>query len=261
VQDPRVFFQREDVWEVPREQYLRSPGQTGPGYGPRARPMRSYYVTMRLPGYSGAEFILMLPFTPKEKNNMIAWLAARCDGENYGELKTFRFPKGKWIPGPNQVEATIDQNTEISQQLTLWSQRGSGVTRGNLLVIPVAGGVLYVEPLYIQAEQAAVPQLKRIIVAYGGRVAMRKSLEESIRALFGVGEPAAAPIPQPEEPRARGYPAQAAELLQRTVQQYEEAAEALKEYSRRMEEMEETLRRLERAITPEEDEESEEQGE
>lgn len=255
VQDPRVFFQREDVWEVPREQYLRSPGQTGPGYGPRARPMRSYYVTMRLPGYSGAEFILMMPFTPKEKNNMIAWLAARCDGENYGELKTFRFPKGKWIPGPNQVEATIDQNTEISQQLTLWSQRGSGVTRGNLLVIPVAGGVLYVEPLYIQAEQAAVPQLKRIIVAYGGRVAMRKNLEESIRALFGIGEPAAGPVPQPEEPGARGYPAQAAELLQRTVRQYEEAAEALKEYRRRMDEMEETLRRLERAIAPEEDEE------
>ncbi len=248
VRDPRVFFLREDIWEVPREQYARSPGEGQRGHGPRARPVQSYYITMRLPEGRGAEFVLMLPFTPKGKSNMIAWLAARCDGDHYGELKALRLPKGKVIYGPNQVEARIDQNTEISQQLTLWSQRGSGVTRGNLLVIPVAGGILYVEPLYIQAEEGAVPELKRVIVAYGERVVMRKGRREAIRALFEGPETVVAPEAKPQKPRPEGYLSEAADLLRQAVRQHEQATQALREYRRRMEKLEETLRRLEQAL-------------
>ncbi|MFO8008720.1 MAG: UPF0182 family protein [Candidatus Brocadiia bacterium] len=237
MQDPRVFYNQEDLWEVPMEFYRG-----------RHRPVRSYFITMRLPDGERAEFILMLPFTPQGKDNMIAWLAARCDGEHYGELTAFIFPKGKVVYGPKQVEARIDQDPDISQQLTLWSQRGSEVIRGNLLVIPVAGGILYVEPLYIQAETGAVPQLRRIITADGERVSMRPTLSESLAGLFE-GVAPTAPPEQPAKPTVPAAVPEARELHRQVQERYNAAQKAQRagdwaEYGRQMEQMEEVLDEL-----------------
>jgi hypothetical protein len=140
---------------------------------------------MKLPDADRDEFILLLPFVPTGKENMISWLAARCDGEHYGELVLYQFPKQKLIYGPRQVEARIDQDPAISELITLWGQGGSRVVRGNLLVIPIEDSLLYVEPLYLQAESSQFPELKRVIVAFENQIAMRPTLEESLAAIFG----------------------------------------------------------------------------
>ncbi|HEX55308.1 MAG TPA: UPF0182 family protein, partial [Candidatus Altiarchaeales archaeon] len=144
-----------------------------------------YYIMTRPPGYDDLEFILMIPLTPKNKDNMIAWMVARCDFDRgYGDLIVYKFPKEKLIYGPMQIEARIDQDDEISQQLTLWSQRGSDVIRGNLLIIPIEDSLLYVEPLYIRAERATMPELKRVIVSYASRVVMGRNLDDAFEKLF-----------------------------------------------------------------------------
>jgi len=174
MEDPQVFYNREDLWQIPIESFEG-----------REIVMEPYYTIMRLPGGDAAEMILMLPFTPSRKDNMIAWLAARCDGEALGRRVVFQFPKQELVYGPRQIEARIDQDADISQQLTLWSQRGSNVIRGNLLVIPLGGSVLYVEPLYLRAESGALPELKRVIVALGNRIAMDVSLETALARVLG----------------------------------------------------------------------------
>jgi hypothetical protein len=151
--------------------------------------MESYYLIMKLPEEDREEFILLLPFVPTGKDNMISWLAARCDKENYGNLILYQFPKQKLIYGPRQIEARIDQDPDISEMITLWSQAGSGVVRGNLLVIPIGNSLMYVEPLYLQAESSQLPELKRVIVSYENRIAMRNTLDEALRAVFAPGEP------------------------------------------------------------------------
>lgn len=174
MKDPNVFYNKEDAWEIPNEIY---------GTGQRVK-VEPYYIIMKLPGQDETEFILMTSFTPTTKDNMISWMAARSDEENYGEILLYKYPKDRLVYGPSQVEATIDQDSEISQQLTLWSQRGSSVTRGNLLVIPIEDSVLYVEPLYLQSEQGQLPQLKRVIVSDGNQVVMEETLQEALGALF-----------------------------------------------------------------------------
>ena len=144
---------------------------------------------MKLPGESKEEFVLMTSFSPIKKDNMVAWMAARSDKENYGKLLLYKFPKDKLIYGPLQIEAKIDQDSEISQQLTLWSQQGSRVTRGNLLVIPIKNSLLYIEPLYIQAETGQLPELKRIFVSDGETVVMEETLAEALNTLFGKAKP------------------------------------------------------------------------
>src|SRR5215510_257023 len=139
---------------------------------------------MRLPGEALEEFILMLPMVPNKRDNMIAWLAARCDGPAYGTLIEFAFPKEKLLYGPAQIEARIDQDTTISQQLSLWNQTGSRVIRGNLLVIPIDDALLYVEPLYLSAEKRELPELKRLIASAGDRVAMHQEVGPLLAALF-----------------------------------------------------------------------------
>ena len=132
---------------------------------------------MRLPGEPQAEFFLMIPMVPSRRDNMIAWLAARCDPPDYGKLIVYEFPKEKLVYGPFQIEARINQNTEISQQLTLWNQMGSRVIRGaNLLVIPIENSILYVSPLYLRAEHGHLPELKRVIASYGEHVVMKETL-------------------------------------------------------------------------------------
>lgn len=173
--DPQVFYNKEDEYNITQE------ASTG-----TQKPMDAYYVILRLPNEPKEEFLLMLPFTPAGgKNNTIAWLAGRSDGENYGKLLAFKLPKDRLVYGPLQIEARIDQDPVISAQLTLWSQRGSQVIRGNLLMIPLENSFLYVEAIYLQAEQSKLPELKRVIVASGNRIAMEPTLQASLAAVFG----------------------------------------------------------------------------
>ncbi|CCU79463.1 INTEGRAL MEMBRANE PROTEIN (Rhomboid family) [Halanaerobium saccharolyticum subsp. saccharolyticum DSM 6643] len=182
MEDPVVYYNREDVWSIPQENYQGS-----------TIPVEPYYIMNQLPGEEEAEFILMTPFTPSNRNNMIAWMAARNDGENYGELFAYRFPKDQLVYGPSQIESRIDQESEISQLLTLWSQQGSNVIRGNLLVIPVNNSVLYVEPIFLQADSGGIPELRRVILSYKNKIIMRENLEEALKAMFEEGAGLAVP--------------------------------------------------------------------
>ena len=179
--DPQVFYNREDQWGFPRE-----------NYGGDTTTMQPYYVIMRLPGESHEEYILMLPMVPSGRDNMIAWLAARCDGSDYGHLFEYAFSKDSLFYGPYQIQARINQNPDISRQLSLWNQMGSKVILGNLIVIPIQNALLYVEPLYIRAENGQLPELQRVLAAYGDRVVMRDDLPQTLDALFtGVAAPPA----------------------------------------------------------------------
>jgi uncharacterized membrane protein (UPF0182 family) len=171
---PQVFYNREDVWVSPKERY-----------GGDIVPMDPYYVLMKLPGEDRLQFLLMTPVTPNNRDNMIAWIAARSDFPGYGELLAFKLSKDSLIYGPLQVEATIDQDTTISRQLSLWDQHGSHVIRGNLLVIPIDHSFLYIEPVFLLAEGTNIPQLKRVIVSDGTHLAMESTLAESLAVVFG----------------------------------------------------------------------------
>ena len=178
--DPQVFYNREDLWVAPKEKYDNA-----------VNPMEPYYILMKLPGSDQLEYLILTPFTPQNRDNMIAWLAARCDFPDYGKMLFYELPKEKLIYGPNQISAMIDQSTTISQQLTLWDQKGSNVIRGKLIVIPIENSFLYVVPLYLKAEGTNFPQLKRVIVATGDKVVMEPTLDEALSSLFGTspGQP------------------------------------------------------------------------
>ena len=177
MRDPQVFYNREDLWDIPQE--LVETAQQA---------MEPYYVIMRAPGSDQVEFMLIRPYTPKQRQNMVAWLYADCDGAEYGELSIVKLSKDKLVYGPLQIEARADQDPLISQQLSLWNQRGSRVLRGNLLVIPIEDTFLYVEPLYLEAESGQLPELIRIIVAYNDRVVMAETLSEALlQVLNGEG--------------------------------------------------------------------------
>jgi uncharacterized membrane protein (UPF0182 family) len=208
-----VFYNREDLWQFPRE----------PADGATTL-MAPYYIVIRLPGEAQAEFFLMLPMVPSRRDNMIAWLAARCDPPDYGKLIAYEFPKDKLVYGPFQIEALINQNTEISQQLTLWNQMGSRVIRGNLLVIPIENSILYVSPLYLRAAEGQLPELKRVIAAYGDRVVMKETLAEALSALFDSGAAPRAPSTSMGTPLA----APTAEQARKALDHYNQAIERLK---------------------------------
>jgi uncharacterized membrane protein (UPF0182 family) len=178
MRDVNVFYNKEDLWQVPNETFEEGSTQA----------VEPYYVVLKLPGEPDSEFVLIQPFTPNNKDNLIAWMAARSDGENYGKLVTYRFPKQELIFGPLQIEGRIDQNPEISAQITLWDQGGSEVIRGNLLVLPIGKSLLYVEPLYLRAENGQIPELKRVILATSERIVMEETLAEALVALFDTGE-------------------------------------------------------------------------
>ena len=174
ITDPNQFYSREDLWAIPIEQSF---GQE--------QLMEPYYTILQLPGYDEPEYVLILPFTPDQRNNMIAWMVARCDQPNYGDVELFLFPKERVILGPRQIENRIDQDTVISEQFTLWSQAGSQVIRGNLLVLPINDALLYVEPIFLQAETGGLPELARVIVSYEETVVMGQSLDEALVQVFG----------------------------------------------------------------------------
>lgn len=177
--DARVFYNREDVWAIPREIYAIGTGANG-----ETVPVEPYYVVMPLPGSTETEYLLIQPFTPAGKDNMIAWMAARNDEPHYGELIVYELPKQELVFGPLQIEARIGQETEISQQFALWNQQGSRVIRGNLLVIPMNGRFLYVEPVYLESQTGRIPELKRVIVATDARIAMETTLAGALASLL-----------------------------------------------------------------------------
>ena len=172
--NPAVFYNKEDQWDVPA---IDSDGRTAV--------MEPYYTIMKLPGEQNAEFIQMLPFTPRRKDNLAAWMVARSDGEHYGKLMVFQFPKQKLIFGPRQIVARINQDEEISPQITLWNQQGSQVIQGTLLVVPIEESLLYIRPLYLRAADGQIPELKRVIVAYQNEIVMEETLALALNRLFG----------------------------------------------------------------------------
>jgi len=240
MEDTRVFYNKEDVWAFANEVYA---GNT--------QPVEAYYTMLQLPGEEEEEFVIMLPFTPANKQNMVAWMAARSDPANYGELIVFLFPRGKLISGPMQVEAYVDQDTTISQQLSLWDQRGSNVIRGNLLVLPVDDSILYIEPLYLQAAQSQLPELARVIVSYNENVVMETSLDRALVAIFGEREqvPPEEEPPAPTQPPAPGLDADLSELAARASELYDQAQSRLAEgdwagYGELMEELRQVLEEM-----------------
>ncbi len=238
MQDPQVFYNREDVWEIPRELYAGT-----------EQLMEPYYVVMQLPGEEEPEYILMLPFTPKQKDNMIAWLAARCDPPYYGQMVAFLLPKQQLVFGPRQIEARIDQDPDISRLLTLWSQRGSQVIRGNLLAIPIDDDLLYVEPIYLRAETGELPELKRVVVASGNRIVMRETLEDALNVVLGGKPPEEGPGPSAAPTETVVPVGTTEELASEALRLYEEAMDRLRVgdwagYGQRMEKLHQILQRL-----------------
>lgn len=215
---PRIFYNKEDQWEIPavtQEAGIRQ----GSVMAPR-------HVIMRLPGEEEEEFILMIPFTPRAKDNLSAWMVARSDGENYGKLLVYRFPKDKLIFGPKQIIGRINQDAEISRQISLWDQRGSQVIQGPLLVIPIEESLIYVRPLYLKAEDGKIPELKRVIVAYENKIAMEETLEAGLSRIFGLATEAQ-PTRTVETPPPPTQ--ETGELLKRAVEAYEAALRAQRE--------------------------------
>jgi len=213
MQDPRVFYNQEDLWQTPTE--MRETGETL---------MTPYYVIMRLPGAEKPEFLMIRPYVPAGKQNMIAWLYADSDGADYGQLGVYKFSKELLVYGPIQVEARINQDPYISQQLTLWSQYSSSVIRGNLIVIPLDGTLLYIEPLYLQAESGRLPELKRVLVAHGNRVAMANDLATALKQVLGEEAPPVTTV-EPPVPPAEPLPTDVGALA-RSAQAHYEAAQA-----------------------------------
>src|SRR6185369_14887106 len=186
--NPETFYHREDQWQIPNV-----PGGANTSESQNRSTSEAFlrHMVMRLPGEREPEFILMRPFTPRQKDNLAAWMVARNDGANYGKLVVFSFPRQSLVFGPNQIVNRINQDTEVSRQITLWDQRGSEVLRGELLVLPIEGALIYVQPLYLRAQGGRIPELKRVVAAHEGRVAMAETLDGALAALLGGSVPAA----------------------------------------------------------------------
>ena len=180
--NPATFYNGEDQWDIPSL-----------GEGAQGRPMSPYYTVMKLPGEKEAEYIQMLPYTPRQKDNLAAWMVARSDGPNYGQLVVFQLPKQTVIFGPRQIAARISQDQVIAPQITLWNQQGSEVIQGSLLVIPIEESLLYIRPMYLRAANGRIPELKRVVVAYQNQIVMENTLETALARLFPAGGAASRP--------------------------------------------------------------------
>jgi len=239
--DTEMFYNQEDKWNLPTEKVYDKEENMDP-----------YYTITKLPDGQKPEYVLILPFTPKNKTNMIAWMAARSDTPNYGDLLVYEFPKQQLVYGPMQIEARIDQDTTISQQLTLWNQRGSSVIRGNLLVIPIKNALLYVEPIYLQAEQSKMPELRRVVVAHGDKVVMEPTLDLALNRIFGT------PIETEQEsivtgPKTDNQTNTMQELITQANDLYNQAQDRLKDgdwagYGEAISKLEETLGAMSESI-------------
>jgi uncharacterized membrane protein (UPF0182 family) len=255
-QNTKVFFQREDLWSIATQVGLDDQGKK------QTQPIDPYFVLMQLPGENIAnEFAIILPFTPSNRNNMIGWMAGRCDGENYGKLLVYNFPKSRLIDGPLQIEARIDQNAQLSSQFTLWNQQGSRVLRGHLLVIPIGRSLLYVEPVYLRAESSPMPELRLVVLAIQDRIGYGKSFEEAMTNLFGEAHRPQAQGEQQKEkpadaaakpgPSPGATPQDAQQLIIRALQEFEDyqrltAQGKLAEAGQKLEQHKRTLEELQR---------------
>ncbi|MFQ5896643.1 MAG: UPF0182 family protein [Candidatus Methylomirabilia bacterium] len=243
MEDPQVFYNKEDLWAVPQR-----------GVEGADRAMQPYYTILRLPGEEKEEFVLLMLYNPSRRDNMIAWLAARSDGPNYGRLIAFMFPKQKLVYGPRQIDARIDQNPVISQQLSLWNQRGSVTIRGSLLAIPIEQSLIYVQPLYLAASAVgALPELRRVFVAYGNEIAMEPSLEQSLERIFGRGRGPRPVVAGPAPPRApdRAESGRLGAFARQAWEAWSRAQEALRRgdwagYGSEQRRLEKALRELQR---------------
>ena len=239
--EPDVFYHREEQWQKP---VLSRPGE-------RPDPFLRHIV-MRLPEERQAEFILMVPFTPRGKDNLASWMVARNDGEHYGRLVLYRFPKQSLVYGPTQIVNRINQDTDISRQISLWDQRGSEVIRGNLLVIPIEESLIYVQPLYLRAEGGRIPEMKRVVVAHQNRVVMEETLDAGLARLFGGAvEPAAAAAAPTGA--VRPGDGRAADLARRAAESYQRAVEAQRSgdwarYGAELSQLGEALRQLQAVL-------------
>lgn len=238
--DVKVFYQNEDLWQIASEIY-----------GTEEQPMTPNYYIMKLPGEESAEFVNSIPFTPKDKKNLMGLLVARNDGENYGKLVLYQMPKSKIVYGPMQVEAQIDQNTEISKEFSLWNSSGSKYSRGNLFVIPIEDSLLYVEPVYLEATNSSIPEVKRVIVVYGDEIAYEPTLAEALNSLFGEGSAheSQSSGDTNKDSGSSGSGMSQTELIQEAQAAYESAQEALQsgdwaEYGEYMDELEKYLNKL-----------------
>jgi hypothetical protein len=212
---PQVFYNNEDLWTLSREKY-----------GGESVPMQPYFILMRLPNEDKLQFLLMTPLTPVDKDNMIGWMAGRSDFPGYGQLVVYKLPKDRLIYGPLQIEALIDQDPVISRQLALWDQRGSKVIRGNLIVVPINHSLLYVEPVYLVAEINDLPQLQRVIVAYGTKIVMEPTLQRALDVIFGTAPPSAVSL---DTPAGVASAQVRKDTLQKVRMPYERAQKALQE--------------------------------
>ncbi|HEY3102572.1 MAG TPA: UPF0182 family protein, partial [Pyrinomonadaceae bacterium] len=256
VQNARVFFQQEDAWNVAQQVLLDEQNRK------QVQGIDPYFVLMQLPGeQKKTEFALILPFTPANRNNMIGWMAGRSDGEDYGKLLAYNFPKSRLIDGPLQIEARIDQNAQLSAQFSLWNQQGSRVVRGHLLVIPIGKSLLYVEPVYLKAESSPMPELRLVVLATQERLAFGQSFDEAMANLFGdVAKQTTEQKPAEQKPSVEAQPKASPsppiqttqQLINRAVQEFEEyqrltAAGRLAEAGKKLEEHKRTLEELKRA--------------
>ena len=233
--DVKVFYQNEDVWDIADEIY-----------GTEQKKMSSNYYIVKLPGEDSAEFINSIPFTPQSKQNMTGLMVARNDGDHYGELILYTVPKSKTVYGPMQIEAQINQNTEISKDFSLWSSQGTTYKRGNLFVIPIESSLLYVEPIYLEAANSAIPEVKRVIVAYNDKIAYEPTLGQALSSLFG--EEASSEVTA-DEPGGSGEPVTSADWIKKANDAYDSAQDALKDgdwsaYGKYMDQLEEALGNL-----------------
>ena len=247
MQSPAAFYNREDQWEIPAFDVGGQPAR-----------MEPYYTIMKLPGEAREEYIQMLPYTPRQKDNLAAWMAARSDGDHYGKLVVFQFPKQTVIFGPRQIAARINQDQAISPQITLWNQQGSEVIQGTLLVIPIEESLIYSRPLYLRAAGGRIPELKRVIVAYQNQIVMEETLEQALDRLFPGGPAqraaaaldAATPGVDPARPAAPGT-ADATALAAQARDHYLRALQAQREgnwalYGEEIKKLGEVLDRLSR---------------
>jgi uncharacterized membrane protein (UPF0182 family) len=255
-QNPKVFFQREDVWNIAQQITVTAEGKK------ENTPIDPYYVMMQLPGEQQKnEFVLILPFTPSNRNNMIGWMAGRSDGANYGKLLVYNFPKSRLIDGPVQIEARIDQNAQLSAQFTLWNQMGSRVIRGHLLVIPIGRSLLFVEPVYLQAERSPMPELRLVVLATQEKLAYGQTFAEAMNSLFG--EAAVKPPPAqetnqqaPQQPTPSATPSQdLQQLINRPIQEFDDyqrvtAQGKLGEAGQKLEQHKKTLEEIRQKTKP-----------
>lgn len=247
IRDPDQFFFQEDAWETPVDAAFTMNQQALPAsQQQQPREMRPYYLLMRLPGEEQEEFALIQPFTPVNRPNLIGWLAGRSDGEHYGQLKAYIMPPDRTVFGPNQAQAQIDQDSEISEQIALWNQSGSRVIYGNLLIIPIEDSLLYAQPLFLRAEQSDIPELRRVVLVFGEEVVFENTLADALNAMFGEGAgtielpegvDAEDDLPVEEEPsdEADGdgpdarFDPRVARLIQEALERFAAAEEALRE--------------------------------